>query len=43
VVSNTFEMGEWEPEKRATVGDDNEDSYLSKRLFLWKIPEKGAK
>jgi precorrin-6B methylase 2 len=42
VVSNTFDMGDWKPEKEATVGDDNEDSYssLSKKLFLWIIPRK---
>jgi len=42
VVSNTFDMGDWKPEKEATVGDDSEDSYsyLSKKLFLWIIPRK---
>jgi SAM-dependent methyltransferase len=42
VVSNTFDMGDWKPEKEATVGDDNEDSYsyLSKKLFLWIIPPR---
>jgi SAM-dependent methyltransferase len=42
VVSNTFDMGDWKPEKEATVGDDNEDTYayLSKKLFLWIIPPK---
>jgi predicted O-methyltransferase YrrM len=42
VVSNTFDMGDWKPEKEATVGDANEDSYsyLSKKLFLWIIPER---
>jgi SAM-dependent methyltransferase len=42
VVSNTFDMGDWKPEKEATVGDSNEEyvSYLSKKLFLWTIPAK---
>jgi precorrin-6B methylase 2 len=42
VVSNTFDMGDWRPEKEATVGDDNDDnySYLSKKLFLWIIPAR---
>jgi SAM-dependent methyltransferase len=42
VVSNTFDMGDWKPEKEATVGDANDDSYsyLSKKLFLWIIPER---
>ncbi len=40
VVSNTFEMGDWKPEKEAIVGDPNEDAFLSHRLFLWTIPAK---
>jgi ubiquinone/menaquinone biosynthesis C-methylase UbiE len=42
VVSNTFEMGDWKPEKEATVGSDTEEysSYLSKNLFLWTIPAR---
>jgi SAM-dependent methyltransferase len=42
VVSNTFDMGDWKPEKEATVGDPNEDAYayLSKKLFLWIIPAR---
>lgn len=41
VVSNTFDMGDWKPEKEATVeGTIDEDAYLSKRLYLWTIPQK---
>ena len=42
VVSNTFDMGDWKPEKEVTVGDSNDDtySYLSKKLFLWTIPAR---
>ena len=37
IVSNTFDMGDWKPEKEFTVeGDD--DLYLSKRLYLWTVP-----
>ena len=44
IVSNTFDMGDWKPEKEATVGDaDDEDSYLSHRLFLWIVPERKGK
>ena len=44
IVSNTFDMGDWKPEKEATVGDaDDEDSYLSHRLFLWLVPERKGK
>jgi predicted RNA methylase len=40
VVSNTFDMGDWKPEKEITVGDPDEQSYLSHRLFLWTVPAK---
>ena len=40
IVSNTFDMGDWKPEKEITVGDPDEQSYLSHRLFLWTVPAK---
>jgi len=40
IVSNTFDMGDWKPEKEFTVGGDNDDTYLSRRLFLWIVPER---
>lgn len=43
VVSNTFDMGDWKPEKEAFVGGESggEDfSGLSQRLYLWTIPAK---
>jgi precorrin-6B methylase 2 len=44
IVSNTFDMGDWKPEREFNVGGgDDDDSYLSRRLFLWKVPEKAAK
>jgi tRNA G37 N-methylase Trm5 len=46
VVSNTFDMGDWKAEKEVTVGDAADGEYsggLSKRLFLWKIPERASK
>lgn len=44
VVSNTFDMGEWKPEKESTAGDPNdEDSYLSHKFFLWTIPARATK
>ena len=44
VVSNTFDMGDWKAVKQFTVDDDanDEDSGLSKTLYLWIIPEKAA-
>jgi SAM-dependent methyltransferase len=39
LVSNTFDMGDWKPDKEVTVdGGSDEDFYLSKKLFLWVIP-----
>jgi SAM-dependent methyltransferase len=38
IVSNTFDMGDWKPEKEFTVGDSgDDDTFLSKRLFLWVV------
>jgi len=41
VVSNTFDMGDWKADKEATVGDQSEDAWLSRHLFLWTIPPRG--
>jgi len=43
VVSNTFDMGDWKPDKEVTVGGSDEESYLSHRLFLWTVPPHGEK
>jgi precorrin-6B methylase 2 len=43
IVSNTFDMGDWKPEKQATVGSEDEDTYLSRRLFLWIVPAQNGK
>ena len=41
IVSNTFDMGDWKPEKEITLGDsEQEDSYLSHRLFFWTVPPR---
>jgi precorrin-6B methylase 2 len=37
IVSNTFDMGDWVPEKEVTVNGP-EDAFLSRKLYLWKIP-----
>ena len=37
VVSNTFEMGDWKPDKEFTV-DTGDEGYFSKKLYLWTIP-----
>ncbi len=44
VVSNTFDMGDWKAEKETALDDqDDEDTYLSHKFFLWTIPQRGAK
>ena len=41
IVSNSFDMGDWKPEKEVTVGDSEQaNSYLSRRLFLWTVPPR---
>jgi precorrin-6B methylase 2 len=43
VVSNTFEMGDWKPEKTFTVGDPEMTAFLSHKLFLWTVPPRDSK
>lgn len=42
IVSNTFDMDDWKPDKELTV-DGAEDAYLSRKLYLWKVPERSGK
>lgn len=39
IVSNTFSMGDWKPDKEATVEGTNDKAYFSRMLFLWLVPE----
>ena len=43
VVSNTFDMGDWKPEKEFIVPDTDVDTYLSHRLYLWIVPSPSGK
>lgn len=44
IVSNTFDMGDWKAVKETTIDNqDDEDSYLSHKFFLWIIPPHRAK
>jgi precorrin-6B methylase 2 len=45
VVSNTFDMGTWRPEKEQSLpgADDDEFGSLSHKFFLWKIPRRDGK
>jgi SAM-dependent methyltransferase len=40
VVSNTFDMGEWKPDKEATVEASGDGAYFSRKLYLWTIPRR---
>ena len=43
IVSNTFSMGDWKPDKEATVDNTAEDTFLSHQLYYWVVPpRKGA-
>jgi precorrin-6B methylase 2 len=42
VVSNTFDMGDWKPDKEFTV-DTGDEGYFSRKLYLWTIPARNAK
>jgi SAM-dependent methyltransferase len=40
IVSNTFDIYGWEPEKELTVGDANDKAHpFSHRLYLWTVPK----
>jgi len=43
LVSNTFDMGDWKPDKQATVGEEYQEDFLSHRLFLWLVPARRDK
>ncbi len=41
IISNTFDMGDWKPEKEFTLGDaEDEDTYLSRKFYLWIVPQR---
>jgi SAM-dependent methyltransferase len=43
IVSNTFDMGDWKPEKEFIVPDTEVDSFLSHKLFLWIVPASAGR
>ena len=43
IVSNTFDMGDWKPEKEAIVPDTDDQSYLSHKLYFWIVPSPAGK
>jgi hypothetical protein len=43
IVSNTFSMGDWPPDKELTVETSKKDDLLSRKLYLWFVPPRSAK
>ncbi len=40
IVSNTFDMGDWMPDKEAAVDGTDDGTSLSQYLYLWKVPAR---
>ena len=40
IVSNTFDMGDWKPDKELTLDDSGDDIGLSHKFFLWVVPQR---
>lgn len=43
IVSNTFDMGDWRPDKEESLGNSGDDDTLSHQFFLWIVPERKEK
>ena len=44
IVSNTFDMGDWKPDKETTVGDPADPDFpFSHTLLLWNVPARAGK
>jgi len=43
IVSNTFDMGDWKPDKEAAVEGTDNGTFLSQYLYLWRVPEPNGK
>jgi precorrin-6B methylase 2 len=45
IVSNTFDMGDWKPDKEETLKSDDSDysGGLSHKFFLWIVPQRNEK
>jgi precorrin-6B methylase 2 len=40
IVSNTFDMGDWKPDKELDVENASDSDYFSRKLYLWTVPKK---
>jgi SAM-dependent methyltransferase len=45
IVSNTFDMGDWKPDKEETLNGQDSDfgSGFSRRFLLWIVPQRDQK
>jgi SAM-dependent methyltransferase len=43
IVSNTFDMGDWKPEKEVIVPATDDHAFLSHRVYLWIVPAPAGK
>jgi SAM-dependent methyltransferase len=43
IVSNTFDMGDWKPDKEQRLDGGDPDYGLSQRFFLWIVPRRDRK
>src|SRR5260370_3756535 len=43
IVSNTFGMDDWKPDKELTLDDTGDDIGLSHKFFLWIVPQRNEK
>lgn len=43
IVSNTFDMGDWKPDKELELDDTGGDIGLSLKFFLWIVPQRKEK
>ena len=39
IVSNTFDMYDWKPDRQLTIGDPNGELF-SRKLYLWMVPKR---
>jgi hypothetical protein len=43
IVSNTFDMGDWKPDREAAVDGIDDGTFLNQYLYLWRVPAPNGK
>jgi SAM-dependent methyltransferase len=43
IVSNTFDMGDWKPDKESAVDGIDNGTFLNQYLYLWRVPAPNRK